>query len=92
MRGGTLAFKKCIAIISCNSEASLGARARVQVSRVPKRVAFCVCVAQLRSGETTIKIHVLFFEGEGCTWAKRGRFVIFLVLCLLAFGDTALKS
>ena len=25
-------------------------------------------------------------------WAKRCRFVIFSVFCLLAFGDTALKS
>ena len=27
-----------------------------------------------------------------CTWAKWARFVIFPVLCLLAYGDTALKS
>ena len=27
-----------------------------------------------------------------CIWAKRGRFVIFPVLCLLASGDTALKT
>ena len=31
-------------------------------------------------------------SGGGSTWAKWGRFVIFPVLCLLAFGDTALKS
>ena len=27
-----------------------------------------------------------------CTWVKWGRFVIFHVLCLLEYGDTALKS
>ena len=27
-----------------------------------------------------------------CIWAKWGRFVIFPVLCLLAYGETALKS
>ena len=31
-------------------------------------------------------------RGASCIWAKWGRFVIFPVLCLLAFGDTALKS
>ena len=29
---------------------------------------------------------------EPCIWAKKGRLIIFPVLCLLAFGDTALKS
>ena len=32
------------------------------------------------------------FGGPPCTWAKRGRFVLFPVLCLLAYGDTTLKS
>ena len=31
-------------------------------------------------------------KGGVCIWAKWGRFVIFAVLRLLAFGDTALKS
>ena len=31
-------------------------------------------------------------HGISCIWAKWGRFVIFPVRCLLAYGDTALKS
>ena len=32
------------------------------------------------------------FCGLRTTWAKWGRFGLFPVLCLLAYGDTALKS
>ena len=32
------------------------------------------------------------FRRVGCLWATWRRFVIFPVLCLLAYGDTALKS
>ena len=31
-------------------------------------------------------------HGLSCIWAKWGRFVMFPVLCLLAFEDAALKS
>ena len=44
LRSKTLAFKKRIAIVSFVLEASLGARACVQVSCVKKNAAFCVCV------------------------------------------------
>ena len=45
LRGKPLAFKKRIAIILCVLEASLGARACVQVLCVQNtHAAFCVCV------------------------------------------------
>ena len=37
-------------------------------------------------------VFLVKLKGWGCIWAKWGRFVIFPVLCLLAYGDTALKS
>ena len=44
LRGKTLALQKRIAIISCVSEDSLGARACVQALCVQKNAAFRVCV------------------------------------------------
>ena len=44
LRGKTLAFEKRIAIISCVLEASLGARACVQVLGVRKTQRFAFCV------------------------------------------------
>ena len=38
------------------------------------------------------KKRLLASPGRSCIWAKWGRFVIFPVLCLLAYGDTALES
>ena len=42
LRGKTLAFKKRMAITSCDLEVSLGARACIQVLCVQKTAAFCV--------------------------------------------------
>ena len=44
--GKTLAFKKCAAIICYDLEASLGARACVQVLCVQKNAAFGVCIVK----------------------------------------------
>ena len=35
---------------------------------------------------------VVPLKGFTCIWANRRRFVVFPVLCLLAYGDTALKT
>ena len=50
------------------------------------------CSAAFRKWQRNFRFRLWHVAGEGCIWAKWGRFVIFPVLRLLAFGDTALLS
>ena len=55
-------------------------------SRLPSPESLQNCATRSTVGTAS------FFGGAPCIWAKWGLFVIFPVLCLLANGDTALKS
>ena len=47
---------------------------------------------QFKGGQVLVpgaSVPLAGFSGPPCIWAKWGRFVIFPVLCLLAYGETA---